>query len=97
MYYEDKDCSQLLLNTHVHKKLETQTTTAVFKKASHILRAETFMYKYHFPSSELNVPLACSSGLKTSKFEQHRKPTNRNKEGPAAGSNPGESGRGEAG
>ena len=44
------------------------------------------MNKQHFPSSELKIPLACSSGLKTSKFEQHCKPTSRNKEGPAAGS-----------
>ena len=44
------------------------------------------MHKYHFPSSELKVLFACSSRLKTSKFEQHHKPTSKTKEGPEAGS-----------
>ena len=43
------------------------------------------MHKYHFPSSELQVPLACSSGLYASNFEQHSQPTSRNEEGLAAG------------
>ena len=44
------------------------------------------MHKYRFPSSDLKVPLACSSRLYTSKFEQHHKPTSKSKEGLAAGS-----------